>query len=163
MSDERIRLELWQYGGEILKSDQFELAMGQKHHRVTSVGEHTLRVAASSLRVCHVLERMHVGTDTRCIVQGALCHDLGILGRDEKYRNKRECYRKHPGDSVAVARELIPDIDAKTEHIIGRHMWPLGGRRPQTREEVIVSVADKYASVKDILSGAVGHLHRSAV
>lgn len=163
-SELRVRTEIHRYGDPVLHSDQFREALDQKHHGTSSVGEHTLRVTASSLRLSHALEHIGVFSDTRSIVQGALCHDLGILGRDQKYTSKRHCYVQHPKDSVSVARELIPELDAKTERIIRRHMWPIGGPLPRSREEIIVSLSDKYASVKDVIYGAcriVRHTHRS--
>lgn len=153
MSKRRVREDVRRYGGVILDSPSFREALGQRHHMRSTVGEHTLRVTASSVRICHALEHLHLKTDTKSVVQGALCHDLGILGRDKKYRNSRECCRQHPKDSVETARELLPNLDEKTERIIRRHMWPLCKERPGSREEVIVSVADKYASVKDVIYG----------
>ena len=157
MSEKRIREEIREYGDPVLKSEQFQKALKQTHHRKTSVGEHTLRVTASSLRLSHALEKIGIRSDQKSIVQGALCHDLGILGRDEKYKNNRECCMQHPKDSVDVAKELYPEMDQKTENIIRHHMWPLGGKRPRSREEVIVSAADKYASVKDVVYGTLHH------
>ena len=168
MSKIRVREDVRRYGGEILGSPAFREALTQKHHMRSTVGEHTLRVTASSVRICHALEHLHLKTDTKSVVRGALCHDLGIRGRDKKYRNNRECCRQHPKDSVVAARELLPDMDEKTERIIRRHMWPLCKERPKSREEVIVSVADKYASVKDVAYGVCfplihrvqEHMHR---
>lgn len=43
----------------------------------------------------------------------------------------------------------------KTEEIIERHMWPLGeSEAPNSIEGVVVSVADKYSAVKDIVKGS---------
>ena len=160
MSEQGLREEIHRYGDPVLRSDQFRKAMQQKHHFGGSVGEHTLRVTATSLRLCHALERLGIRTDTCSVVRGALCHDLGIVGRYEKYRNNRECCVEHPKDSVQIARELFPELDEKTERIIRRHMWPLGGSVPGSREEVIVSLSDKYASVKDVLYGGYVKLRK---
>lgn len=153
MSKETVKQDVHRYGAEIIHSPSFKKAMLQKHHYRSTVGEHSLRVTASSVRICHALEKLHVRTDKKSVVQGALCHDLGILGRHEKYKNNRICCVQHPKDSVKTARELIPDLDQKTERIIRRHMWPLGGEMPRSREEIIVSTADKYASAKDVVYG----------
>ena len=43
----------------------------------------------------------------------------------------------------------------KTEDIIERHMWPAGESEiPNSIEGVVVSVADKYSAVKDIVKGS---------
>ena len=86
---------------------------------------------------------------------GSLCHDLGILGRNEKFSSEKECSIEHPKESVAVARELIDVLPEKTEDIIERHMWPAGqSKAPNSIEGAVVSVADKYNAVKDIIKGS---------
>ena len=133
------------------------LAFAQKHHTRSTLAEHTLRTAAASLTICYVLNRLHVRTDIPAVVRGALCHDLGMLGRDEKYANRGELESRHPADSVEVARELVEDLNGKTADIIERHMWPAGhSKAPNSLEGVIVSAADKYAAVKDFVRGS-GH------
>ena len=62
-----------------------------------------------------------------------------------------ECCRLHPLESVRVSKELIPSIDHKTEEIIRCHMWPLNGWMPTSAEGYIITVADKYASVREFL------------
>ena len=89
------------------------------------------------------------------VVKGALCHDLGILGRYEKYKSNKECSRRHPADSVEIARKLVEDLPEKSADIIERHMWPAGhSKAPNSLECVIVSVADKYAAIKDLVQGS---------
>ena len=82
---EQIRSELERYGSEILHSDEMREAFRQTHHTRSTVGEHTQRVAEKSLAICHALEKLHIRTDIPAVVAASLCHDLGILGRDEKY------------------------------------------------------------------------------
>jgi uncharacterized protein len=137
------------YGREILDSEVFKQAMRQTHHKHSSVGAHTLGVTAVSIWTCCLLKKLHVRTDVEDIVQGALCHDLGILGRDDKYENDHECYRRHPIDSVKVAEKLVPELSDKSKEIIRHHMWPVTKEFPTSREGVIVSVADKVVSVRD--------------
>ncbi len=152
---EKINRDIETYGHEILDSEELKKAYLQRHHTWSTVGEHTLRVAAASLAICYALRRLHVQTDVSAVVKGSLCHDLGILGREEKYRSKGECSRRHPVDSVKVARELLDELPEKSVDIIEHHMWPAGhSKAPNTIEGVIVSAADKYAAVKDIVQGS---------
>lgn len=152
---DRIREDLKEYGSEILESEKMNSAFYQTHHTRCTVGEHTLRVAAVSLLICYALRKIHVQADIPCVVKGSLCHDLGILGRGEKYADNRECSRKHPADSVEVARELTPELSEKTADVIERHMWPAGhSKAPNSLEGAIVSVADKFAAVEDLVRGS---------
>ncbi len=170
MRKARIRAEIEHYGAEILRSDELRKAYAQTHHRWSTVGEHTLRVAAASLAICHMLRKLHVRTDLSAVVKGSLCHDLGIIGRDEKYASKKECKRQHPADSVEVARKLVDGLSEKSADIIERHMWPSAhSKAPNSLEGVIVSVADKYAALKDAVEGSeirhtgIGNLFRDRI
>ena len=63
--------------------------------------------------------------------------------------------REHPKESVAVAKELVGNMPEKAEDIIERHMWPAGeSKAPNSIEAAIVSAADKYSAVKDIVKGS---------
>ncbi len=152
---DRIKNDLQKYGGEVLDSAEMQEAFEQTHHRRSTVGEHTIRVAVSSVMICYALRKLNIKVSIPAVVIGALCHDLGMLGRSEKYSSARECSREHPKDSVEVAKELLDEIPEKAEDIIERHMWPIGeSEAPNSIEGVIVSVADKYNAVKDIVKGS---------
>ena len=151
---ERIRKDLETYGDKILNSEEMRQAFRQKHHTLSTVGEHTLRVAMTSLAICYALKKLHVRTDIGAVVTGALSHDLGILGRNEKYSSSGECSRQHPRDSAQVAEKLLGKLPKKTEDIITRHMWPVGkSKPPNSLEAAIVSTADKIAAVEDFVEG----------
>lgn len=142
------------YGDKILNSDEMRLAFRQKHHTLSTVGDHTLRVAMVSLGICYALHRLHIEADIPAVVTGSLCHDLGILGRDEKYASYKECSAQHPSDSVEVAIRLVGELPKKTTDIINRHMWPAGkSKPPNSLEAAIVSTADKIAAVEDFVEG----------
>lgn len=152
---ERVKQDIMTYGNDVLQSDEMKQAFRQTHHKWATVGEHTFRVAASSVMICYALRKLNINVSIPAVVVGALCHDLGILGRKEKYSSAKECSTEHPKDSVAVARDLVDDLPQKTEDIIERHMWPLGdSQAPNSIEGVVVSVADKYSAVKDIVKGS---------
>ena len=107
-----------------------------------------------SLSMCHALRRLHIQTDIPAVVKGSLCHDLGILGRNEKYSSAGECARRHPADSLEVAEKLIGALPEKTRDIISHHMWPVGHcKPPDSLEAAIVSAADKLAAVEDFIEG----------
>lgn len=152
---ERIKDDLVLYGNDVLNSEKMKEAFEQTHHQWSTVGEHTLRVGFYSVMICYALKKLNINVSIPAVVIGALCHDLGILGRNEKFSSAKECSAEHPKDSVIVARELVADLPEKTEDIIERHMWPAGESEvPNSIEGVVVSVADKYSAVKDIVKGS---------
>ena len=101
--------------------------------------------------MCYGLEKAGVGLDKRAVTVGALCHDLGIIGRHEKFSSTYACWKLHPIDSVKVAKSLLPHIDSKTENIIRRHMWPLCMEMPNSAEGYVIVAADKYSSIRELL------------
>lgn len=152
---DRIKNDLMLYGKDVLQSEEMKQAFRQTHHQWSTVGEHTFRVAFSSVMICYALRKLGIKVSIPAVVIGALCHDLGILGRSEKYSSAKECSAEHPKDSVEVARGLVEELPEKTEDIIERHMWPAGeSEAPNSIEGVVVSVADKYSAVKDIVKGS---------
>lgn len=151
----KVNNDLEYYGNDVLHSEIMQKAFAQKHHLHSTVGEHTVRVARASVKISHVLQKLHIPVDMPAVVVGSLCHDLGMIGRDEKYSSNMESYRKHPADSVTVAKELVEDLPEKTEEIIQRHMWPMRQSKvPNSIEGFIVSIADKYSSVIDFIKGS---------
>ena len=152
---DRIKDDLMLYGNDVLQSEEMKQAFQQIHHQWSTVGEHTFRVAFSSVMICYALRKLNIKVSIPAVVVGALCHDLGILGRSEKFSSAKECSREHPKDSVEVAREIVGEMPEKAEDIIERHMWPAGeSEAPNSIEGVVVSVADKYSAVKDLVKGS---------
>lgn len=152
MAGKVVTAYLNKYGDQIMDSPEFLQAMNQRHHKRSSVGMHTMRVVAASIWVCYILSKLNVHTDSESVVQGALCHDLGILGRDDKFDSDAECYREHPMESVEVAERLLPELNERTRSIIRTHMWPVTPEAPTCKEGVIVSLADKVVAVRDFMS-----------
>ncbi|HAG68427.1 MAG TPA: hypothetical protein DCL38_00470 [Lachnospiraceae bacterium] len=139
-----------EYGADVLKSEAFRAGCGQRHHIVTTVTVHSRKVAMYTVLICRKLKELGIETDERSIVRAALCHDLGMVGRREKFRNNSECSKKHPIDSVKLAREIYPDMNERMENAIRWHMWPMVPHMPATSEEIILIMADKLASLGDM-------------
>ena len=150
----QMQADLSRYGRRILDSGEMRQAFKQAHHTFSTVGEHTMRVAMTSLAICYVLKKLRIKTDIPAVVTGSLCHDLGILGRGGKFHSSKECSRQHPVESVKVAHKLTGELSEKEEAIITRHMWPVGkAKPPNSLEAAIVSAADKIAAVEDFVEG----------
>lgn len=152
MYRQRANHDLHTYGRHILSSEEFKEALSQKHHFRSSVGTHSLRVANAALKMGYLLEHLGISSDKKRLVVGGLSHDLGILHRKDKFSGARDCCARHPVDSLTVAQKLTPDLDQETREAILRHMFPLTIKPPTSLEGVLISLADKYASIKDLIS-----------
>ena len=135
----------------IQDSPVFQKIMEQKHHYTTNVGDHSIAVEQEALKMCDALEKLGFHTDRKCVSVAAMCHDLGMVDRDKRYRNNFHCWQEHAENSVEEARKLIPDLDEKTEDAIRCHMWPLARHLPASPAGFIVIAADKYVSTADTL------------
>lgn len=163
MENEDIVEPIMKYGKDVINSEIFQRGFHQKHHFKMTVADHSMDVTITALKLSHVLNRLHIATDEKTIVEGALCHDLGILGRDEKFSSNHDMCRMHPILSVDETRKLIPDMDEKLEGVVRRHMWPATAvtMPPNSREGLIVMLADKYSATCEVLEIAIGRRYKA--
>ena len=145
--------DVYEYGESIVSTDIYKKAMVQTHHRKTTVGDHSESVAVTALRMCRKIGRISIYSDEKQVVMAALAHDLGIVGRHEKYSNEITTVLHHPEDSAKIAREMLPGMGNKFYDSISRHMFPITFLPPTSIEGVIVSLADKVVSVKELVKG----------
>ena len=148
-SDTDIYKTIRQYGDDILCSEQFGETRNTKHHRHSSVSDHSLNVCIMSLELARLLKAAGVSVDDDDLVTAALCHDLGMVDRKNKYHGLLNSWYRHPENSVAAAHDIKPDLSANAESMIRSHMWPLSSYMPRSRESVILVAADKCASLID--------------
>ena len=141
--------DIIKYGKEILLSDIFRKTAVQRHHVQSTVMEHTMNVCIIAVKLCREQMRKGVQLNEKDLVQAALCHDLGMVGRENKYKNALETCKRHPIDSAEIAKEIIPDLSPNAEQMIRSHMWPLSSIAPHSREGRLLCRADKYASMAD--------------
>lgn len=147
-----IREEIREIGQNILSSEEYRFAMRREHHYNSNVADHSYSVAMTSLKVCKVLNKLHIKTDNKAMVRGALCHDLGLAKYRHTYTTGKQCCFQHPVDSVDVAKALLRDMNDTEEDIIRHHMFPLTIHPPKTVEGYVITYADKYCSVKDFVA-----------
>ncbi|MCR4903572.1 MAG: HD domain-containing protein [Butyrivibrio sp.] len=145
----KIKAVLVLYGKEVLKSEEFANAFKQTHHACSTVADHSLGVAVIAIAISMFLIHIHVKIELRYVVIAALCHDLGIIGRYEKYKNNIECCKRHPVDSVDVYRKIFGESNERIEDSIRNHMWPLTPVPPRYIEGVILTIADKVSATME--------------
>ena len=151
MNQHDYSIRIKKYGKDILDSQEFIKATHQVHHLRTSVANHSLLTAKMGLKVCDRLKKRGITVDENKVVRVALLHDLGMLGRAHRYKNNFECGYYHPINSVITAKKLWPEIDPASENAIQSHMWPLSLSIPTSREAFILCLADKMASIRELL------------
>lgn len=161
--EQKICRDIKQHGHDILCSDLFQQAGRQAHHLRSTVSDHSLNVCITGVRLCSLLQHFGIRLNEKEIIQASLCHDLGMVGRDRKYRTRLRAWRFHPDESAKLAKSIVPDLDPSVESIIKTHMWPGPCGRPQTKEGVVLNVADKYASIADWTSAVTGRRYKDRI
>jgi len=148
-SDKAIYKTIRENGEPVLNSEEFRETRNARHHRHSSISEHTMNVCIISLKLARLLKNAGISVDENDLVTASLCHDLGMMDRGHKYHSLISSWIRHPDDSVQAAHQVVPDLSKNAEDMIRSHMWPLGTHLPKTRESIIMAVADKCASVID--------------
>ncbi len=141
-------------GKDILENTKFREAQKQIHHDKTTVGAHSMEVACTALAISRLLKRVRINTNEEQMTRAALCHDLGILGRYDKYSNNIVCCFRHPKDSVKAAENLLGNLTDIEKDVIAHHMWPVTIVPPRHREAYIVTLADKICAIREIVRSA---------
>ena len=148
--EQEIKNIILKYGSHILCSDKFQESFEQLHHYKTTVGDHTLGVAAEAVKIC----MRHNITDEKTldnVVTSCLCHDLSLSGREDKYQNNLETLIRHPDHSAQAYMDLTGETDERVLNAIRSHMFPLKPHIPKHKESWILTLADKISSSMDIL------------
>ncbi|MBR5046885.1 MAG: HD domain-containing protein [Eubacterium sp.] len=148
--DQDVKDIIIKYGSSIISSDTFRATFDQTHHYKTTLGDHTLGVTVEAVKFC-----LRYGlTDDRTlgnVVTSCLCHDLSLVGRDDKYRSNFETLRKHPGHSAEAYMDLTGENDERVLNAIRSHMFPLKPSLPRHKEGWILTLADKISASTDLL------------
>lgn len=151
---EMIVRDVYSIGRDIIATDDFQRALEQTHHNKTTVGDHSMEVACTALAISRWLNSIHISTNEEQMIRGALCHDLGILGRYDKFANNFVCCYRHPKDSVVVADEMLGGLTDIEKDVIAHHMWPVTLVPPHHREAYIVTLADKICAIREAVRSA---------
>lgn len=124
-------------------------------HGTTSTLDHTKSVAHASLALARAL---HLNVCEADLVAGALLHDFYLYDWHDRSTSKPNHATKHPLYAAQNARELL-GVNSHVASIIETHMWPLPPSRvPASTEAWIVTVADKWVSLKETIGGRLpGH------
>lgn len=92
----------------------------------------------------------YLGLDYVASARGGLLHDLFLYDwRKENNRRKYHLF-SHPSTALDNASAIF-DLSEKEKDIIEKHMWPLTIRLPKYKESFVVSVADKFCALMEML------------
>lgn len=145
---------LWDYGGEILRSQGMDLERQIPQHGRVNCFDHSVAVALLSLRLARWLG---LRVDRRSLIRGALLHDYFLydwhtLHPRPGLRHGLSHGLRHGGRAAANADRDF-GLNAVEADIIRRHMFPLTLTPPRYRESLLVCWADKDCAVREFGGG----------
>lgn len=161
--EQKICRDIRRHGQDILCSDLFHQAEHETHHLRSSVSDHSLNVCITGVRICHFLQHFGIRMNEKDLIQASLCHDLGMIGREDKYETRRTAWRSHAEESAKLAKTVVPEMNDAVKSMISTHMWPASGRRPETKEGAVLTIADKYASIMDWAGVVTKHRYKDKI
>ena len=142
--------DIYVYGKKVIQSDIFRSSFYQQHHYITTVGEHTLHVALFALESAYRMMERGYHINISNVVLACLCHDLGIMGRHEKFKNDIVCCYLYTIHSVVIAQQLIPDLPVVVRTAIARHMFPSMPIPPFSMTGYLLIKGDKLSTYYEL-------------
>ena len=132
------------YGADILCSNEHKNCSKYIQHGDTSVREHTTSVACMAVAIAR---KTHLKFDYQAMIRGALLHDYFLYDWHEPHHGLHGYTHASIALQNAAKDFAISPIEAD---VIRKHMWPLNIKPPRYREAVVVTIADKICSTKEV-------------
>ena len=132
------------YGADVLDSKGHKRCKKFIQHGNTNVRQHTTSVAYMAVAIAR---KTHLKYDYSALVRGALLHDYFLYDWHEPHHGLHGYTHASKALENAAAEFAISPIEAD---IIKKHMWPLNIKPPRYREAIIVTIADKICSTKEV-------------
>jgi len=129
---------------EILVHPVFESLRNFPHHGKISCYDHSITVACLAYRMAG-----RFGCDRISAAKGGLLHDLYLY--DWHSGGPGLHGFRHPSISLQNSLRFFTLNEIERDAIL-RHMWPLTPVPPRYRESLIVSIADKRATLRDFIT-----------
>lgn len=137
--------ELYELLTPYLEDEQVRSMANFTQHGNVNTLEHCLNVARASWWIA---KHFKLRVNEKALATGALLHDFYLY--DWHGAGWRHSYR-HAKTAMENAVQHF-DIDEATQKVILTHMWPISiTQLPNSREAFIVTLADKYVSLKETL------------
>ena len=141
-----------------MKNDEFNLIIADiinndvvlsmknfRQHYNIDCFSHCYNVAYYSYKVAKKLK-----LDYKSMARAGMLHDLFLYDWHTKKRKKGEKFHAFSHGKIALdnASQLF-DLNDTEKDIILNHMWPVTLRIPRTKEGIIITITDKYATIRE--------------
>ncbi len=149
---------VWHYGADVLDSEIYSQCACYIQHGNTSVREHSISVAMTSVAIAR---RLPFKFAYSSLVRGSLLHDFFLYDWHDKEKPIDNHALGHASRALENAAQWF-SINPLEADMIKKHMFPLNITPPKYRETVILTIADKICSFKETFEiGAHRHEHKT--
>lgn len=143
-SNDELSKEFMQCIEDILQLPEIQELDNYVQHCNTSRLQHSLNVAYYGF-----LWAKKRGLDYRSVARAGMLHDLYLYDW-RKVKTEQHHAFHHPKEALKNAQNLLKLNDVEKDSIVN-HMWPLSEAFPRFRESYILSFADKYCAVAEVI------------
>lgn len=150
-SKRNLKKTVLHHGKDILFSDSMQSEKKYIQHGVFSVYDHSVTVALFCVWLAKFL---HIKTDSRSLVRGALLHDYFLYDWHVPSSEHGLHGFNHAARALKNAKKDFK-INKKEENMILSHMFPLNLTLPKSRESVILCVSDKVCALYETIHGII--------
>lgn len=136
--------EYEQYIKPLLEDEKVKQMEQFIQHGNTTCFKHCEMVARQSAKMAY---KYRVKVDMKSLIRGAMLHDYFLYDwHDEKLSNLHGYH--HPRIALNNAMKDF-ELNEIERDIIKKHMFPLTIYLPRYKESILVSLADKYCTLKE--------------
>ena len=136
--------------GELINHPQLQRLKCYTHHIGTTRFTHSVKVAYLSYRIAKFLK-----LDYNSALRGALLHDLFFYDYKEEGMGLLKHSFKHPEIALENALEIC-ELNKIERDIILKHMWLADYKFPKYKESYVVTFADKFCAICEVVQGLKG-------
>lgn len=148
MSKKQIINIIEEQASDILNSKNMQMEKSFIQHGNTSVFDHSLSVAVSSLKLAKVFR---IKVDEKSLIRGCLLHDYFLYDWHDKDSHDKHHGFKHA--KVALDNALKEyDLSDIEKNMIYSHMFPLNLRLPKYKESILLCLTDKTCASKELIT-----------
>jgi uncharacterized protein len=143
--EDKNHIEHKKYIADLLENDQVQEMRSFLHHAHSTCYDHCFNVSYYGYLVCRFF-----GLDYVSAARGGMLHDLFLYDwKTTKTPGNLHAFT-HPKSALTNA-DLSFDLNKIERDVILKHMWPLTMTPPKYKESLIISLIDKYVTLKEVI------------
>ena len=134
---------------DILHTAEFRQMKHYRHHKHSTLYEHSVKVAFLCYKHYKRHEKMRKSIALRAFVRAALLHDYYLYDLHGGGERHRFHWFRHASTALENALLRYPTLSPVERDMIKHHMFPLTPIPPKTKAGWVICFYDKIAAIDD--------------